>query len=77
MVWGIKNIPAWQKCQATRDEIKALVQEGQDKGLPVRLLNDDYVAFNEKHIYIWKRSNIEKIKKLIKTPTLESWGIKE
>lgn len=77
MVWSIKNIPAWQKCQATRDEIKALVQEGQDKGLPVRLLNDDYVAFGDIHIHIWKKGNVEKIKKLIKNPTLESWGIKE
>lgn len=75
MVWSIKNIPDWQKCQATRNEIKALVQEGQNKGLPVRLLNDDYVAFDDVHIYIWK--NIEKIRKLIENPTLESWGIKE
>lgn len=77
MVWRTKNISAWQKCQTTRDEIKVLVQEGQNKGLPVRLLNDNYIAFGNIHIYIWKKGNIRKIKKLIKNPTLESWGIKE
>ena len=77
MVWRTKNIPDWQKCQATRDEIKALVQEGQDKGLPVRIINDNYIAFGERHIYIWQKGNIRKIRKLIKNPTLESWGTKE
>lgn len=76
MVWGVKNIPDWQKRQAIRDEIKALVQEGQDKGLPVKILNDNYVAFNDLHIYIWSEKNIKKIEKLIKTPTLESYGVK-
>ena len=74
VVVGQKN---WLRNNATRKYINDLIKEGQDKGLPVKIINDQYVAFNDIHIYIWKKGNIEKIKKLIKTPTLESWGIKE
>lgn len=58
----------------TREHIKNLVQEGQNKGLPVRILNDNYVAFGDLHIYIWNEKNIKKIEKLIRHPTLESYG---
>lgn len=64
----------WLRNQATRKYIKELVQEGQDKGLPVKILNDQYVAFGERHIYIWKKGNIKKIRELIRHPTLESYG---
>ena len=67
----------WLRNQATRKHIKELVQEGQDKGLPVKIVNDNYIAFGKRHIYIWERGNIRKIRELIKSPTLESWGIKE
>ena len=66
----------WLRNQATRKHIKELVQEGQNKGLPVKILNDNYVAFNDLHIYIWNEKNIKKIEKLIKNPTLESYGVK-
>ena len=71
---GQKN---WLRNNATRKYINDLIKEGQDKGLPVKIINDNYIAFGERHIYIWKRGNIRKIKELIKNPTLESWGIKE
>ena len=67
----------WLRNQATRKHIKELVQEGQDKGLPVRIVNDQYVAFSNRNIYIWQKGNIKKIRELIKNPTLESWGMKE
>lgn len=66
----------WLRNNTTRKHIKELIQEGQDKGLPVKILDDNYVAFNDLHIYIWSEKNIKRIEKLIKTPTLESYGMK-
>lgn len=74
VVVGRKN---WLRNNATRKYIKDLVKEGQDKGLPVRIVNDQYVAFSNRNIYIWQKGNIKKIRELIKNPTLESWGMKE